>query len=157
MDNLEKLMAIEEIKQCKARYWRAIDTKQFDLLKTVFAEDVVFDTCDAVWDPVKGQHPLVPRKTSPATSCDEVIANANKSMGPQVQSAHMGHIPEIEITSETTAKAFFPFEDRVLHHGYAAFDGYGYYADTLEKIDGQWKIKTSKIHRFRTIFDPIDI
>lgn len=77
-------------------------------------------------------------------------------MGPATQSAHMGHIPEIELTSETTAKAYFPFEDKVIAHGFAAFTGYGYYTDTFEKIDGCWKVKTSKIHRFRVIFDDIN-
>lgn len=58
MDRLERLEAIEAIKQCKARYWRAIDSKDFDLLATVMAEQVVFDTSLSTWDPIKGQHPL---------------------------------------------------------------------------------------------------
>lgn len=51
MDQVEKLLAIEEIKQCKARYWRAIDSKDFDLLRTVFADDIVFDLSDSTRDP----------------------------------------------------------------------------------------------------------
>lgn len=155
MDDLARLVAIEEIKQCKSRYWRAIDTKDFELLRTVYAQKAVFDAREAVWDPVKGQHPLVPQR-DPSTSVDEAIANAKKSMNPQVQSTHMGHIPEIEITSDTTAKAIFPFEDRVINHGFAGFNAYGYYYDSLEKIDGHWLITHSRISRLRTIFEEPD-
>lgn len=156
MDQVEKLLAIEEIKQCKARYWRAIDSKDFDLLRTVFADDIVFDLSDSTRDPLKGQHPDIPEKLEPSRSCEQIVSNSKKLMGATTQSAHMGHIPEIEITSETTAKAYFPFEDKVITHGFAAFTGYGYYADTFEKIDGSWKVKTSKIHRYRVIFDDIN-
>ena len=54
MDALQRLVDIEEIKQLKARYWRCIDTKSFDELATVFAEDAVFDFRQAVRDPVSG-------------------------------------------------------------------------------------------------------
>lgn len=153
MDTIDKLLAIEEIKQCKARYWRAVDTKDFELLRTALAEDIVFDLSESTWDPHKGQHPIIPRKQEPSRSCEEIINNCRKVMGDNVQSAHMGHIPEITLTSETTAEAIFPFEDRVLTHDYASFNGYGYYTDTFEKIEGEWKVKTSKIHRFRVIWD----
>lgn len=155
MDSLEKLLAIEEIKQCKARYWRGIDSKHFELLRTTFTEDVEFDTCDALYDPVMGQHPDVPRRTEPTCGVENIIKNAEVSMNPSVQSAHMGHLPEIEILTDTTAKAIFPFEDRILNPGVGAFDAYGYYEDTLVKIDGQWKIKTSKICRYRVIFEEL--
>ncbi|MGX7092911.1 nuclear transport factor 2 family protein [Hutsoniella sourekii] len=156
MDRLEELSAIEEIKQCKARYWRAIDSKNFDLLETVFAPECLFDTSQVAYDPVKGQHPLIPAKREPSRSCQEIIANAKRLMGDNVQSAHMGHIPEVEILSPTAARAIFPFEDRVLNHGIAAFDGYGYYQDTFERIKGQWLVKSSVIHRYRVIFDTVE-
>lgn len=156
MKRLEKLEAIEAIKQCKARYWRAIDSKDFDLLRTVMAERVVFDTSLSTWDPIKGQHPLLPAKTEPSRSLAEVMGNARKIMGAGTQSAHMGHIPEITIESDCTARAYFPFEDRVLFKGFAAFNGYGYYKDHFEKIDGQWLIVKSKIYRYRLIVDSVD-
>ncbi|KAA9300508.1 MULTISPECIES: nuclear transport factor 2 family protein [Aerococcus] len=156
MDRLERLEAIEAIKQCKARYWRAIDSKDFDLLATVMAEQVVFDTSLSTWDPIKGQHPLLPAKEEPSRSLTEVMGNARKIMGEGTQSAHMGHIPEISIESDRTASAYFPFEDRVLFKDFAAFNGYGYYKDKFEKIDGQWLIVKTKIYRYRLIVDSVD-
>lgn len=43
MSDLERLVAIEEIKNLKARYFRAMDTGDWDVLQTVFATDAVFD------------------------------------------------------------------------------------------------------------------
>ena len=39
MDALERLIALEEIKQLRAKYWRTLDTKQWDDWGSVFTED----------------------------------------------------------------------------------------------------------------------
>ena len=43
MDPIERLTAIEEIKQLKARYFRCMDMKDWDGQVTVFAPDVEVD------------------------------------------------------------------------------------------------------------------
>ena len=43
MDEVERLIAIEEIKHLKARYFRCMDTKDWDGLAGVFAPDAVMD------------------------------------------------------------------------------------------------------------------
>jgi len=40
MDAIQRLLTIEEIKQLKARYFRYMDTKQFDRLAELFAPDL---------------------------------------------------------------------------------------------------------------------
>ena len=40
MDKLQKLIDIEEIKNLKHRYFRAIDMADFDLLDNVFSKDI---------------------------------------------------------------------------------------------------------------------
>jgi hypothetical protein len=42
MDRLERLEAIEAIRSLKARYFRLMDTKQWDGLRSVFATDSRF-------------------------------------------------------------------------------------------------------------------
>ena len=54
MNDIEMLLAIEEIKQLKARYFRSMDTKEFQTLHTVFAPDATFDFREALRDPVLG-------------------------------------------------------------------------------------------------------
>jgi hypothetical protein len=43
MDQLQKLLDIEEIKNLKHRYFRAIDMADFDLLDNIFTDDVTVD------------------------------------------------------------------------------------------------------------------
>ena len=43
MDKLQKLIDIEEIKNLKHRYFRAIDMADFDLLDNVFSPDISID------------------------------------------------------------------------------------------------------------------
>ena len=61
MTDIEKLLAIEEIRQLRPRYFRVIDAKQFDELEDLFTPDACFDSREAVYDPIKGQYPRVPR------------------------------------------------------------------------------------------------
>ena len=43
MDAAEQLLAIEEIKQLKARYFRSMDTKDWEGFASVFAPNAVLD------------------------------------------------------------------------------------------------------------------
>jgi SnoaL-like domain len=63
---------------------------------------------------------------------------------------HHGYMPEIEITSPTTAQGVWAMEDII--HWPAALSspgktvcGYGHYHETYECIDGRWLIKTMKL------------
>ena len=60
MTDLEKLLAIEEIRQLRPKYFRVIDAKEFDQLEELFTPDAWFDSQDAVKDPIKGQYPGFP-------------------------------------------------------------------------------------------------
>ena len=89
MDAAEQLLAIEEIKQLKARYFRCMDTKDWDGFAAVFAPDAVLD--------VTGE-----------TGTDEGIVRGNELIAEYVRghvdpvtTVHHGHMPEIEITSPT--------------------------------------------------------
>lgn len=152
VDYLYKLTAIEEIKQCKARYWRCMDTKDFDGEATVFAPDAIFDSAESQFDPILGQKSGVPQ-SEPWVTRDFIISELKKRMQYPMQSVHMGHLCEIEITSETTANAIFPFNDRLKKADVFSFNSYGYYYDTFIKIDGKWLIKSSKIKRLRCIWN----
>jgi hypothetical protein len=59
------------------------------------------------------------------------------------------HAPEIELTSETTARGVWALEDVVRFGPGVNLRGYGHYHETYEKIDGQWRIKSSKLTRLR--------
>ncbi|MFN3232737.1 MAG: nuclear transport factor 2 family protein [Alphaproteobacteria bacterium] len=147
MEDVTRLLAIEDIKQLKSRYFRAIDTHDWELLATVFAEDAVFDFTEANFDP---NFPDPDRTVTPPVHGRDAIVDAVRTALNEAASAHHGHLPEIEVTSETTAKGIIPMEDNVRNVSGAVdfqLKGYGYYEETYEKIDGRWQIKTSFIRR----------
>ena len=99
MDAAEQLLAIEQIKQLKARYFRNMDTKDWDGFAGVFAPDAVLD--------VTGE-----------TGADDGIVRGNEQIAAYVRghvdpvtTVHHGHMPEIEITSATTATGIWSMED----------------------------------------------
>ena len=62
---------------------------------------------------------------------------------------HQVHAPEIDITSATTARGVWALEDVVRFGPGVNLRGYGHYHETYEKLDGQWRIKSSKLTRLR--------
>jgi hypothetical protein len=59
------------------------------------------------------------------------------------------HAPEIELTSATTARGIWALNDVVRLVPALTLHGYGHYHETYEKVDGRWRIKTSKLTRLR--------
>ena len=52
MDGIERLQAIEDIKQLKARYFRCMDTKDWDGFAAVFTPDATMDVSGEMRDGV---------------------------------------------------------------------------------------------------------
>jgi hypothetical protein len=150
MNDIDKLLAIEEIKQLKARYFRCIDTHSFDELRTVFASDGVLDVTKALLDPVHGMPDGI-KAGKPISGAEKIVESASRAMR-NAQSAHHGHEPEIDFTSDTTAKAIWPMED-VVKMKRVSFRGFGHYFETYEKGDEGWRIKTSELTRLRVIVE----
>jgi hypothetical protein len=126
---------LEQIRQLKARYFRTMDTKDWDGMRQVFADDVVMDTTEAGGGLVHG--------------ADEFIASLREILDGAV-TVHQGHMPEIDLTSATTATGIWALNDIVIWPNGTRLDGYGHYHETYEKgLDG-WSIKTSKLTRLHS-------
>jgi len=132
---------IEAIKQLKARYFRLIDTKDWEGLTHVFSPDVVVDT--------SGDGGAVTQ------TADDFI-DLLRSNIEHVTTVHHGHMPEIELTSTTTARGVWAMEDELwwpdgspLHH----MHGYGHYLDTYEKAEAGWRVKSMTLTRLKREFD----
>ncbi len=124
---------IEEIRKLKARYFRFLDAQDWDNYAQIFAPDVVFDTSGAGGEKISGRAEFV----------DYV-----RKLG-IVQSVHQGHMPEIELTSETTASGVWALEDYNIYEDGSQSHGWGHYLETYEKIQGRWYIKTSSLSYLR--------
>jgi hypothetical protein len=130
------LSELEALKQLKARYCRFLDTKDWEAWRDVFAEDFVGDTSEAGGLLIHGRQ--------------EFIAFVRTTLGPMHRrTVHQVHAPELELTSATTAKGIWAMEDFVRFFPGLNMHGYGHYHETYEKLDGRWRIKTSKLTRLR--------
>ena len=134
MDDAAALLEIEAIKQLKARYCRYLDTKDWTAWRGIFADDFLSDTSQAGGKVIRG--------------ADDFVAFTRKSLGDRA-TAHQVHAPEIELTSATTARGIWALEDVVRLAPGVNLRGYGHYHETYEKIDGQWRITSSKLTRLR--------
>lgn len=130
------LLAIESIKQLKARYCRYLDAKDWGAWRTIFADDFVSDTAEAGGKVIVG--------------ADDFVAFTRKALGRSTQAtAHQVHAPEIELTSATTARGVWALQDVVRFGPGVSLVGYGHYHETYENVAGRWVIKSSKLTRLR--------
>lgn len=131
---------IDAIKQLKARYFRYMDTKRWSDLRRQFTDDARFDGTNK---PVPGP--------------DEFVAWNTVRLGPAI-TVHQGHMPEILLTSLSTAKGIWSMFDWVEFEqpiesgrgkGYRGFTGYGHYEEEYRKEAGVWKIAFLRLTRLR--------
>ena len=130
---------IEDIKRLKARYFRCLDTKDWPGLREVFTDDLVADSTEAGGQVVTGADAFI-------TFLQEVLAGAT--------TVHQGHMPEIELTSPTTATGIWALHDIVIWPGGLRLDGHGHYHETYTKTAAGWRIATSRLTRLHTDFRP---
>ena len=124
---------IEEIKKLKARYFRGLDTKDWDLYGSVFADDVVVDLRRSGGQLFEGREAFM------AFARGMTI----------VQSVHQGHMPEIDLTSATTASGVWALEDYNIWEDGTQNHGWGHYLETYEKQGDRWYIKTMSLSYLR--------
>jgi uncharacterized protein (TIGR02246 family) len=128
---------LEAIKQLKARYFRTMDQKDWDGMRGVFCDDVVMDTTASGGGVVTG--------------ADTFLEFLKKAIG-DVITVHHGHMPEITLTSPTTATGIWAMEDMLRWPDGRELHGYGHYEESYEKQAGAWRIKSSKLTRLRMDF-----
>ena len=122
---------IEAIKKLKAKYFRCVDKKLWDEMEEVWVEDAVADYGMGI-ELLQGRQ--------------AIIEFLKKNLGrDSMISVHQGHNPEIEITTETTAKGVWVLNDRLIIQTIATLNGWRYYDDEYIKVNGEWKKKSTKI------------
>jgi hypothetical protein len=142
MTPVDRLLAIEDIRQLPLRYCRCVSQKDWECWKDLFAPDFYYDV------------PRMARIQGP-----EGIVQFLRDVGPydRVNSVFNSHGVEIELLSPTKARGvwgadymfYYPpnqkFETtgkEVVSPGQQTHT-YTYYYQTFEKVSGKWKIKTS--------------
>ena len=137
MDRLDRLEVIEAIRLLKARYFRLIDTKEWDLLPRLFMPDLRIVTPDGkVW--MEGG--------------DQYAASLKYGLTDAV-SCHQGLTGEIEIFDADSAAAIWAMQDIITwtdkhpREGWKAITGRGHYHETYHREQGEWRIATLSLTR----------
>lgn len=142
-DAVETLLEIEQIKQLKYRYFRAIDCHDWALFETCVAEDVT-TALDS------GKYAFSGRAG--------FVAGLRGLMDrPTLLSKHQGHHPEIELVAPDRARGSWYLEDHVIdtENGWMVH-GTAFYQDEYVKRDGAWQILSTGYRRvFETVTAPI--
>lgn len=140
MTDLEHLLAIEEIKRLKSRYFYYLDHREWKHWRDeVWAEDGVLEVPEVLTGPISGADNIV---TWAASRCKGQ------------RSIHHGHMPDIEILSADSARGVWAMEDllrwtdsRSNAQGYSVLHGYGHYHETYVFSGAGWRIQSSRLTR----------
>jgi len=144
MDKLQKLIDIEEIKNLKHRYFRAIDMADFSLLDDVFAPDITIDYRGGTY-----------RWQSEGK--DTIKESLRHAFHNQTAAMHTAHHPEIEVRSESKAVGKWYLQDIFYNFDLGSVtQGTALYEDKYTKIDNQWLIQHSEYDRIWEHVSPIN-
>lgn len=143
MDAATQLLAIEQIKQLKARYFRCMDTKDWAGLRAVFCDDAEFDARTSLSLDGSGDC------ADWVYRGGDVIADFIRDATTPSRTVHHGHCHEIEILSATEARGVIAMEDQIwdIASGAPVLHGAGHYHETYRKEADGWRILTSRISR----------
>jgi hypothetical protein len=125
---------LDAIERLKARYCRTLDLKEWMAFRDLFTDDFVSDTSEAGGLVLSG--------------ADEFVAFIRRVLARAV-TVHQVQQPELDILSETAAAGTWAMMDVVRVRPGVTMHGFGHYVETYEKVNGEWRIKTSKLTRLR--------
>jgi hypothetical protein len=140
MNTLEQLEARIAISEGKARYCRALDTKDWALLGALLTEDFELDVTEGTDLPV-------------ISGRDAAIEQIRSSID-TAATAHQVHVPEMQF-DEGGASVIWPMQDRVVWGPeQPSLVGYGHYHERWVLRDGEWKLAALRLTRLHLDFLP---
>lgn len=140
-----ELHSIECIKRLKARYFRAIDRKDWSALRDLFISNA---RLDGFW--AAGESPTP----------DEFVTRISELFS-SVTTTHHGFMPDIELVDRWNARGQWSLRDvmdwqegSVEYRGKSlpgqrGVVGHGTYFDEYVLVDGRWLIAATRLHRER--------
>jgi hypothetical protein len=136
-----QLSDLDEIQKLKARYFRLMDTKQWDAWRDLFTDDM-----ELFLEPG-----AVPEADTPTLAGADALVAYLSASHPDKVTVHQGHMPEIEFTDENTATGIWAMFDWVDDPGRGgAWQGLGHYHERYVRCpDGRWRISSVRLTRLR--------
>ena len=122
MSSADTLLAIEQIRLLKARYFRFVDTKKWNELRALFTDDATAYFLEGFEAP------------RPIEAAMKFIIDV---LDNPVVSSHSGYMPEIEILDADHARELWPMQDHLYWpsvegnaFGISEMHGAGHYHET---------------------------
>ena len=129
-DALQRLADLEEIRQLKARYFRCVDTKDWEGFGGCFTDDVHFEAGGVVRD-----------------GRSDLVGALSKALATTV-TFHQGHTAEITVDAPDTATGVWSFSSIVRRPGDPQSDvGHGHYHERYARTAYGWRIQSSIVTR----------
>lgn len=150
MTEIERLSAIEQIKQLKSSYFRALDTKDWALMRQIFSSDPSADYRGAVDEGSEGSGTVANAVNSEVLRDIDTIADGLRDALAGCKSSHLGGNPEVTVLDDGTAKGVWAMQDWLWFDQSSPrvrLRGHGHYHDTFIVEDGSWKIHTLRLSR----------
>jgi hypothetical protein len=94
----------------------------------------------------------VPEAAMVNTGRQEIVANVSGALV-GARTCHHGHMPEIEIVGDGTARGIWAMFDYVewdeQDGARVGLQGYGHYREEYKREDGEWRIARIRLERLR--------
>jgi hypothetical protein len=132
---IQRLVAIEAIKQLKARFCRFLDCQSWTEWHALFVANAMLEF----------EYPAMR-----FSNADEFVALSIEVLE-RVRTVHRVHAPEIELLSADRARGVWAMDDVVELRGEEAssWHGYGHYHEEYRRVDGDWRIASLRLTRLR--------
>ena len=140
---MNELLEIEKIKQLKARYFRSLDTNDWQMFG-----DCLLENCTASYG--DGKYSFTGRSEIVKFMADNMSADTFFSM-------HNGHHPEISVTDDgATASGVWYLQDMILDlANNVRLYGTGIYSDEYVNSGEGWKISHTGYSRIFECVEPL--
>ncbi|MBL7119427.1 MAG: nuclear transport factor 2 family protein [Dehalococcoidia bacterium] len=124
---MKRLEDIEAIKALKHKYFRCLDSKLWNEMAECFTEDATTSYSGGKYS---------------FQGVDAIMQFLKEGLVPTMISMHHGHHPEIELTSDTTARGIWALQSYVIdRQANLRLMEAAFYQDEYVKVKGEWKIK----------------
>lgn len=146
MTEVERLLAIEEIKTLFSRRLRYMDTRQWHLYAGLHTPDATTEAYSTASAPIVG-----------ADAIAMAIKRYMTGGRAPITSVHHAHTPEIEFLSDDEATGIWPMEDHLWWRNGdrdETLHGYGHYHERYRRTAGGWRIAWRKLTRLRVDHSP---
>jgi hypothetical protein len=140
VDALEELKTVWAIRSLKARYFRAIDTKDWSAYRAAFADDAVLDVSGEAHDGV----------SPPLVHGGDAITEFVSGQLTGMTTVHQGHMDEIDVLDSHHATGIWALHDILIWPEGAPIrrlEGYGHYHEQYRREEAGWKIAALRLSR----------